>query len=170
VAALVAVLLVAGAVVAILANGGDDGTTSASSPRGSSTDAGSSSTDAGSSSPGAGSPTGGGASAPDATGATPEGAVRGFYERAADGDPEGSFELATPAAQEQVGGLESFRSATSTLKRITFEQLSADGSTVTLRTVAEHTDRTDRCSGTAQTVRDGDRYLVDRLDVQCSSS
>src|SRR3712207_7301657 len=53
-----------------------------------------------------------GGSAPAA--GTPAAAVNDFYQRAARGDYSGAWQLATPRAQEKLGGFESFRDRKST--------------------------------------------------------
>jgi serine/threonine protein kinase len=105
---------------------------------------------------------------------TPTGAVRAFYERAADDDFEGSYALAGPGFREAFGGSqEGLEGTLGSLESITFEELeqvSREGGTATVRiaTVARHTDRTERCSGTLGAVRgdDGD-WLVEPQGVSC---
>jgi hypothetical protein len=59
------------------------------------------------------------------------------------------------------------------LERIEFEQLALEGrsggtATVRVRTVATHTDRVDRCSGTLRTVRAGGRWQVEPAGLSCT--
>ena len=103
---------------------------------------------------------------------SPEGAVQAFYQRAADGDFEGAWALAGPDVRNLLGGYDAFVSTLDSLESIEFRRLEAarigDGSaTVDLQTVARHTDRTDRCTGTAQAVEQGDGWIIGRLSVSC---
>jgi hypothetical protein len=45
---------------------------------------------------------------------------------------------------------------------------SSDTATVALSTTSVHTDRTQQCSGTAQTVRSGGAWLVDHISISCA--
>ena len=106
--------------------------------------------------------------------ATPESAVRAFYTRAADGDLEGAWNLAGPRMRAQFNGsraefadtLGSLRS----IRFITLEETGRAGRTATIRieTVAEHTTRTDRCTGTLQASRRGDGWRVEPAGVRCT--
>jgi hypothetical protein len=58
------------------------------------------------------------------------------------------------------------------VRSIDFEQISTssrsgDRATVALRTTAVHTDRTDRCRGTADAVRSGTTWAIDHISVSC---
>jgi hypothetical protein len=106
--------------------------------------------------------------------ATPAGAVRAFYERAADDDLDGAWELAGPELREQFGGSRgTFDGTFRTLESVRFSRLeetarTADRATVAVTTTARHTDRTDRCTGTLRTVRAGaGAWLVARAGVSC---
>jgi hypothetical protein len=60
----------------------------------------------------------------------------------------------------------------STLRSITFDDLattssSGEAATVSLRTTATHTDRIDHCSGTANLIKSGESWLIDRIGVTC---
>jgi len=72
------------------------------------------------------------------------------------------------------GSVERFRSEMSSLQRIEFQRVAlterGDGSaTVTIESVATHTDRVDRCSGTLRTVRSASgRWLVEPSGVSCT--
>jgi predicted Ser/Thr protein kinase len=102
--------------------------------------------------------------------------VRAFYRRAAAGDFAGAWRLAGPGMRAVFGdSREELERQLSSLQRIEFERLAvvdrADGSaTVEVRSVATHTDRVDRCSGTLRTVRSGGRWLVEPAGLQCTSS
>jgi serine/threonine-protein kinase len=114
------------------------------------------------------------AAQPAATAATPTGAVRTFYEQAADGDLDAAWALAGPGAREQFGGSRSsFDRTLGSLRDIRFdrvEQTARSGATATvaITTVATHDDRTERCTGELRTRRDTPgRWLVDRVGVRC---
>ncbi len=111
---------------------------------------------------------------PSAAVMAPAAAVRDFYKRAASDDTDGAWALASPALRDQLGPRERFDATFSTLESIRFGRLEvtdqgARTATVAIRTVARHPDRTDRCQGTVETVRPGERWLVDRLGVACDS-
>jgi hypothetical protein len=101
--------------------------------------------------------------------------VRAFYRRAAEGDFAGAWRLAGPGMRSVFGDSRAeFERQLSTLERIEFERLAvverADGSaTVEVSSIATHTDRVDRCSGTLRTVRSGGRWLVEPAGLQCTS-
>ncbi len=106
--------------------------------------------------------------------ATPVDAVRAFYTRAAEGDLRGSWRLAGPKMRAAFGGsFDTFQGDLGSLRSITFRRIeqtatSGDSATVTVETLAEHTDRTERCSGTVQAVRGSrGRWLVDPLGISC---
>ncbi|HEX8120131.1 MAG TPA: serine/threonine-protein kinase [Solirubrobacteraceae bacterium] len=107
--------------------------------------------------------------------ATPVDAVRAFYSRAAEGDLEGAWRLAGPQMRAAFGNsFETFSGDLGSLRAITFRRLSqteTTGSTavVALETIAEHTDRTEHCTGTVKTVRSPKgRWLVEPLGVRCA--
>jgi hypothetical protein len=106
---------------------------------------------------------------------TPTAALTDFYTRAAGDDFEGSWALGTANLHTQFGGsIDTFRSTLATLQSITFPSLdvtsqSGESATVSFSTVAQHTDRTDHCSGQARLVAQGSRWLVDHIDVNCAS-
>ncbi|HEV3000843.1 MAG TPA: protein kinase [Solirubrobacteraceae bacterium] len=106
---------------------------------------------------------------------TPVATVRAFYERAAEGDLAGAWRLAGPRMRAAFGNsLEVFSADLGSLRSITFRRLAQTGtagdtSTVALETVAEHTDRTERCTGTVQTVRGASgRWLVEPHAIRCA--
>ena len=111
---------------------------------------------------------------PAASDGSPAGAVRAFYERAAEDDFDGAWELAGPGLRAQFGNDRgTFEGTFRSLESVRFTRLSAadpsdTSATVALATTATHTDRTERCTGEAQSVRDGERWLVDRVGVRCT--
>ena len=105
---------------------------------------------------------------------TPTGAVRAFYERAAEDDFEGAFALAGPRFRKAFGGTQAGLEGTlGTLKSIRFRQLAEEGkadggTTVRVETIARHTDHTDHCTGTLLAVPDDQGgYLVEPASLSC---
>jgi hypothetical protein len=113
------------------------------------------------------------APASGATAETPEGAVQSFYGLAAAHRYEDAWALAAPSLRSQLGGFGAFRSQFSTVRSIRFGraetvQRGGDAATVAITTTATHTNRVDRCAGTAQTTPGEDGgWLVSRLAVNC---
>ncbi len=205
--AVLALLLVAGAVTAILAGGGGgDGGGTAASSGGTQEDTASSGGGGGEEAAGAGTgeaegavdgASGTGTAGDEATaeatpapsgtatgtgtaatatppGRSPRAAVRGFYELAAADDFVGAWALAGPQMQAAFGNsLSAFEADLGSLERITFEELAvgdrtATSATVTVRTVAEHTDGTDRCSGPLRATKAADGvWRVDPAGISC---
>ena len=107
--------------------------------------------------------------------ATPVGAVRAFYGRAARQDAVGVCALRGPRLQARFGCGEltaqfaSLRSVA--FDRITLEAKSAQAATVAVTTTATHVDYTDRCRGSVALVKGGAAdWLLDRLAVACTRS
>jgi serine/threonine-protein kinase len=100
---------------------------------------------------------------------TPEAAVNDFYTRAARDDYEGAWALATPRAQQKLGGFASFRAGQSSLESITFPKLkgkqSGDTASVTLNSQAVHESRIDRCKGSIDLVRSGGAWKLDDFHI-----
>ena len=105
---------------------------------------------------------------------SPAATVRAFYERAAGDDFTGAWRLAGPGMRAVYGGSRAeFARQLGSLERIEFPELaleSRSGATATVRvsTVATHTDRVDRCSGTLRTIRSGGRWQVEPAGLSCS--
>jgi hypothetical protein len=181
-AALIALLgLAAVAIVLATSGGGDEPSTAAdsgSTPEersGSESDRGSAGSggtaeeapEADSSTPAAPAP------APEAgsgTPATPDGAVQAFYTAAANDDYETAWALGTDNLHTQLQGYDSFAASQSTLESIEFPELAVteqtgDSATVSFRSIARHTDRTDRRCGTIDVVRGSSGWLVDQLHI-----
>ncbi len=103
----------------------------------------------------------------------PAAAVQDFYEAAASGDFAAATGLASPDLLSQLGGEEGLAGTFSTLEAITFEDLQVDSQSetsalVSFSTTAEHTDRTEACSGTASVELVDGAWLVDQLEtVNC---
>jgi hypothetical protein len=101
--------------------------------------------------------------------------VREFYGRAAEGDFAGAWRLAGPEMRALFGNSRAeFERQLGSLEEIEFERVAvverADGSaTLEVRSVATHTDRVDRCSGTLRTVRSGGRWRVEPAGLSCTS-
>ena len=119
--------------------------------------------------------TGGGNGAATPAAGTPEAAVNDFYTRAARGDYESAWALATPNAQQRLGGFASFRGGQSSLESITFPKLkgkqTGDTATVSLNSQAVHTNRIDRCKGSIDLVRSGGAWKLDDFHIaNCAQS
>jgi hypothetical protein len=112
---------------------------------------------------------------PRADGSSPEAAVRGFYTRAAEGDLDGAWRLAGPRMRAEFGGSrERFEDTLGSLRGIEFRRLtetarSGGTATVEIETVAQHTTRTDRCTGALGAVRRGEGWRVEPQGVRCTS-
>jgi serine/threonine-protein kinase len=111
---------------------------------------------------------GGGQGSTPAAG-TPSATVNDFYQRAARGDYEGAWDLATPRAQQKLGGFASFRAGQSSLESISFPKLkhnqNGDKATVDLQSEAVHTNRVDRCKGSIDLVREGGAWKLDDFRI-----
>ncbi len=117
-------------------------------------------------------------STPSAPGAAssgaPAAAVEQFYTAAARHDYPAAWGLAGPNLRTQLGGYAAFQHLFSSVRSITFQSAQATGgssattATVALRTTSVQTDRTQQCSGTAQTIRTGGRWLVDHISITCA--
>ena len=98
-----------------------------------------------------------------------ERAVRAFYRRAARDDFAGAWALAGPGMRAAFGNSQSrFEADLGSLESIRFLELRSEGDTVFVRTVATHTDRTDRCEGTLATVRGPDGWQVEPAGLSCT--
>jgi len=115
------------------------------------------------------------APAPSVAAASPSGTLVDFYTRGTRGDVLGAWALGTERVHAEVGGFDSFRAQEASLRSIAFPALtvtrsSADAATVSFRSVAVHTTRTDHCSGSATLVMRDGRWLVDELQgISCTS-
>ena len=83
--------------------------------------------------------------------------------------------MGTDNLHGQFGSLETFRSTLATLESIEFPDRRVtsqtdSGATVSVSSVAQHSDRTDNCTGRATLVAEGSRWLVDHIDVNCQAS
>jgi serine/threonine protein kinase len=102
-------------------------------------------------------------------------ALTSFYTHAASHDFADAWALGTDNLHAQFGGsIHTFRNTLATLQSIEFPALSVTsqtgpGATVAFSSVAHHTDRTDRCTGTATMVRASQQWLVDRIAVSCAT-
>ena len=91
--------------------------------------------------------------------------VTTFYTRAANDDFKGAWALGTDKLHAQFpGGFHTFKATVATLESIEFPTIEAtDPNTVEFTSIARHTNRTDRCNGTATLVEG----MIDHLSVQC---
>jgi hypothetical protein len=100
--------------------------------------------------------------------------VRAFYGRAVEDDFDGAWDLAGPGVRSAFGGsIGRLEGTLGTLQSIEFPRLettdrTATTATVAFRSVARHTDRVDRCSGTFDTAREPRQdWRLTRLGVDC---
>ncbi|HSC03832.1 MAG TPA: serine/threonine-protein kinase [Solirubrobacteraceae bacterium] len=113
---------------------------------------------------------------PPSSSTSPVNAVEQFYTAAARHDYPAAWALAGPSLRSQLGGYAAFQHLFSSVRLITFQSAqptgggSSNSATVALRTTSVQTDRTQRCTGTAATVRSGGRWLVDHISIGCSDS
>jgi hypothetical protein len=111
--------------------------------------------------------------APESGPPTPAAAVQDFYMGLADGSVRAAWRLAGPRFRGEYGdSFAAFADGFASLRGIRFERLDevkteARRATVALQTVAEHTDRTERCTGTVQTVLLDGRWRVEPYGVSC---
>jgi serine/threonine protein kinase len=107
------------------------------------------------------------------TPATPEGAVRAFYTRAAAHRYQDAWALAAPGLRNQLQGFSAFTAQFASVRSIRFRRAqtirrAAGAATVAIATTATHTDRIDHCAGTAQTARaPGGGWQVSHLTISC---
>jgi hypothetical protein len=99
--------------------------------------------------------------------------VEDFYTLAAKDDFEKAWELAGPGVREQLGGYDTFVATLDSLEKIEFPELqttlqTGDSATVQLQSVATHSDRVDRCSGSAELTGGGGSWKIERLNVDCN--
>jgi serine/threonine protein kinase len=114
-------------------------------------------------------PSSGGSTATGADQSTPTGVVASFYKTSID-DPNAAWAMGTDNLHNQLGSEQSFAGQESTLESIDFPQLkitdqTGDSATVQFRSIARHTNKTDRCHGTIDTVKGSDGWLVDQLHI-----
>ncbi len=106
--------------------------------------------------------------------ASPAGTVEQFYEAAARHQYATAWALSDSNLRNQLGGYASFQHQMSAVRSISFSSArvlsgsSPDTATVALSTTSVQTNRTQRCTGTAQTVRSGGAWLVDRISISCA--
>ena len=114
-----------------------------------------------------------GAASSRPAGPSPDSVVRSFYTRAAKDQFESAWKLAGPRVRSQLGGFEAFKRQLGTLKTVDFEQArvareSGDSATVAVATRAVHTNKVDNCRGDVSLSRAGESWLIDRLGISCS--
>jgi hypothetical protein len=111
--------------------------------------------------------TGGGSAGADLS--TPQSAVSSFYRSSID-DPQGAYrKMGSDNLHNQLSEAD-FAAQESTLVSIDFPQLEVtdqtpSSATVRFRSIARHTTKTDRCSGTIDVVKGSSGWLVDQLHV-----
>jgi hypothetical protein len=96
--------------------------------------------------------------------------VRDFYQTAAGPDYQSSWDFLSSGYQQEFGARETLTNQFRTLERIQFTdgprttESNGDTATVAASTVAYHSDRTERLTGTASLVRAGDEWKISSLD------
>ena len=99
-------------------------------------------------------------------------AVEEFYTTAAEGDYQRSSQLLTSGYRETTWPSQAtFAQTFDTLQSVDFTsgpaaEVSGDTATVSASTIAYHSDRTDRRTGTASLVRVGDEWKISNLNFQ----
>jgi hypothetical protein len=99
--------------------------------------------------------------------------VQAFYGRAAGHRYDDAWALAAPSLRSQLGGFAAFRGQFSSVRSIEFARAETvrradDAATVAITTTATHTNRTDHCTGTADTApAPGGGWVVTHLNVSC---
>jgi len=107
---------------------------------------------------------------------TPDQTVGDFYQLSVADEFRAAWRLAGPGYRSQLLGFESYKNTFGTLRDIEFRRLKTveregAAATVAIRTVARHTDRTDRCEGTYELSRPRGRdWRIDRQAVTCPTS
>jgi serine/threonine protein kinase len=185
--ALAAVVLVALIVVALSSGGGNSSSnqassggsssskTSAKKPSQSTSSSGSSGSSGSSAAPATPAPATPAQPQASADQSTPTGALTSFYKTSMN-DPNAAWAMGTDRLHSQLGSEQSFANQESTLKSIDFPSAqvtnqSASTATVSFSSIARHTSKTDRCTGSAQLVKSGQNWLVDQLEgVNCTHS
>jgi len=87
---------------------------------------------------------------------------------------EAAWKLTGPGWRTQLQGYEGYKNTFDTLRDVEFSRLETveegrRSATVAIRTIARHTNRTDRCEGTFSLSRKGRAWLIARGGVQCST-
>ena len=100
--------------------------------------------------------------------------MESFYEAAAAHHYSTAWALAGPNLRNQLGGYSAFQHQMSSVRSITFHKAQTAGgssshaATVAVQTTSVQTSGTQQCAGTAQTIRSGQGWLVDRVAINCS--
>ena len=105
---------------------------------------------------------------------TPEQTVGDFYLLTVKKEFEAAWKLTGPGWRTQLQGYEGYKNTFDTLRDVEFSRLETveegrRSATVAIRTIARHTNRTDRCEGTFSLSRKGRAWLIARGGVQCST-
>jgi hypothetical protein len=99
-------------------------------------------------------------------------AVEDHYTAAADGDYDAAWNSLSSVGQQRYGPQARYTGQFDMLESIEFTQgptttnISGDTATVTGQTIAEHTDRTERNSGTWTLVNEGGEWKISNIAVQ----
>lgn len=104
---------------------------------------------------------------------TPAAAVEQFYTDAAAHRYPAAWALADQSLRNELGGYTAFQSLMSSVRSITFHRAqvlpgsSPGTATVSVDTTSVQTGKTQRCSGTAQTMRAGTGWVVGAVSISC---
>jgi len=114
-------------------------------------------------------------SAPKVGPLTPDQTVLGFYQLTVKREFEAAWKLAGPGWRSQLQGYQGYKNTFDTLRDVDFRRLETveedrRSATVAVRTVARHTDGTDRCEGEFSMSRKGRRWIIARGGVACPDS
>jgi serine/threonine protein kinase len=187
-AVLLLVLVVAGALVAILSNAGGNSHTGGSQVasrssrhHGGSAKSGGSANSSGSAASGTSVGSGSTAASSPPTGSTaggastPIAAVESFYSLGAAHRYGAAWSLADPAFRSQLGSYDGFAGGQQRVKSVRFDSAqvvrqSGSTATVSLRTTSTHIDGPHRCSGTVDVVRNGtaETWLLHQIHINCT--
>jgi hypothetical protein len=168
-----AAALAVAAVAAVLIASGGGGDPKPSSTRASTTARTTASTARGSTSTSTSTTSTKAAAPASASPASPAGAVQAFYGRAVAHRYDDAWALAAPGLRSQLQGFDAFQRQFSTARSIVFSraqtvQQSDSAATVAITTTTTHTNRTDHCTGTAETApAPGGGWIVTHLNVNC---
>lgn len=103
----------------------------------------------------------------------PGAAVEAFYEAAAHHRYADAWALADSNMRNEVDGYAAFEEQMSTVRAITFHEISTlrqapDSALVAVRTTSEQTNRVQQCSGTVRTVYPAGAWLLDGISIHCT--
>ncbi len=103
---------------------------------------------------------------------SPQAAVQGFYEAAAQHRYPSAWAMADPNMRAELGSYAGFENEMTPVRAIAFHQLqtlqtSSDSATIAVQTTSVQTDVTQQCSGTVRTVQLAGAWLLDGISIHC---